>query len=98
MKNVFFIFLLFWSSNACSPTAQEYLDRGVAKGKLGDHRGAIADFNKLIELDPGDASAYYNRGVSKHKLGDKNGACLDWSKAGELGLGEAYEPIREYCN
>ena len=98
MKNVFFIFLLFWSNNVFSQTAQEWFDRGAAKNGLRDYMGAIADLNKAIELDPEDNEAYFYRGKAKLELGDKNGACLDWSKAGELGWGQAYEKIRKYCN
>jgi tetratricopeptide (TPR) repeat protein len=60
--------------------------------------GAIADYNKAIELDPKDADAYINRGNAKYGNGDKKGACLDWSKAGELGTALAYEIIKKFCN
>lgn len=37
-------------------------DQRVFKERRGDYRGAIADYNRAIALDPGDAVSYYNRG------------------------------------
>ena len=45
-----------------------YLYRGVAKHQLNDSKGAIADYDKAIDLDPNDARAYYNRGIVKRFL------------------------------
>jgi len=72
-----------------------YGSRGVAKSGLGDHKGAIQDYNKAIELlgktnltDPLDklvlSEDYYNRGVAKYELGDYRGAIQDFNKAIEL--------------
>jgi len=79
-------------------TAQDYNTSGLAKYKLQDNSGAIADFTKAIELEPDNAKAYYNRGSAKAALKDLDGACLDWSKAGELGHSGAYDLIKQYCN
>ena len=35
------------------------------KMSLKQHKEAIADYDKAIELNPKDADAYYNRGVAK---------------------------------
>jgi tetratricopeptide (TPR) repeat protein len=78
--------------------SQAYFNRGIAKSNLQDYRGAIADYNKAIEIDPLDSKAYFNLGFSKYKINDLNGACLDWSKAGELGYYEAYDTIKKVCN
>jgi len=75
-----------------------YYNRGVAKARLGDYKGAIQDFNKVIELKPKDADAYARRGASKLSLGQKNSGCLDLSKAGELGYAKADDTIKKYCN
>src|SRR3989338_8184593 len=47
-----------------------YNNRGYAKDKLGDYKGAIKDYDKAIELNPKLAEAYYNRSYSKNNLGD----------------------------
>jgi tetratricopeptide (TPR) repeat protein len=75
-------------------TAEEYYNRGNAKHDLGDEQGAIADFNKVIELNPNYANAYYNRGIAKHQLQDYKGAIIDYTKGIEL------EPkfVRAYYN
>ena len=42
---------------------------------------AIADYDKILALDPKDAEIYNYRGVSKMQLGDTSGAIEDFSKA-----------------
>ena len=73
--SVFFAF-------AC--TNHTYKLRGHVKSKLGDYQGAIADYNKAIELDPKDATTYKLRGHEKSKLGDYQGEIADYNKAIEL--------------
>ena len=67
------------------------------EAKLHDHRGAIADFTKAIDLDPKDKWSYYKRGLSKIALKQKESGCLDLSKAGELGIEHVYIEIKEHC-
>ena len=66
-------------------------DSGLAKYENGDYAGALADYNKAIELiQKGDAYAkdneviYTNRGDAKLALGDYQGAVADYTKAIEL--------------
>ncbi|MGK7900211.1 MAG: tetratricopeptide repeat-containing serine protease family protein [Hormoscilla sp.] len=61
-----------------------YNNRGNARSDLGDNSGAIADYNKAIEIQPDDASAYVNRGVVRSDLGDNEGAIADYNKAIEI--------------
>ena len=70
----------------------------MAKVKLEDYRGAIADYTRAIEISPKVAKFYLNRADVLKKLAYLDGACLDWSKAGELGINSAYELIKKYCN
>ena len=58
--------------------------RGTAKHTLGDHEGAITDFNNAIALNSDNATAWNNRGAAKHDLGDYQGAIADFTKAIEL--------------
>lgn len=63
-------------------------NRGARKGDLGDHKGAITDYDAVIDLPgvPADqiARALYNRGVSKGALGDSKGAIADYDAVIDL--------------
>ena len=52
--------------------------------RLGDYQGAIADYDRALELNPQFAQAYYNRGNAKRTLKDYQGAIADYDKAIEL--------------
>lgn len=71
--------------------------RGVAKAALGDKRGAIADFNQAIAINPKLAPAYYSRGLAKWDLNDKAGACADFKTARDLGDVSAAAAERKSC-
>jgi Tfp pilus assembly protein PilF len=43
-----------------------YVGRGLSKTDSGDHRGAIEDYNKAIQLDPNNAQGYVGRGFSNY--------------------------------
>ncbi|MBK7704699.1 MAG: tetratricopeptide repeat protein [Acidobacteria bacterium] len=45
---------------------------------------AIADFNKVLELDPADALAFNNRGFAYRRMGNTKLAIADFTKAIEL--------------
>lgn len=58
--------------------------RGIAKQAKGDLDGAIADYNRAIELDPNAPRVYDCRGFAKRTKGDLDGAIADYDKAIEL--------------
>lgn len=64
-------------------SAADYFYNALAKYYRQDYQGAIADYNKAIELDP-EPSAYTNRGVIKANLQDYQGAIADYNRAIEL--------------
>src|SRR3989344_6946387 len=61
--------------------ALAYNNRGIAKRAKGDLNGAIADYNRALELDPRHANAYINRGYAKQVRGDHDGAITDYNRA-----------------
>jgi S1-C subfamily serine protease len=62
--------------------AEDYLISGTDKYEKGDFRGALADLNQAITLNPKDSDAYNNRGVLKYeKLNDVQGALSDYNQA-----------------
>ena len=65
-------------------TAADYVNRGVVRYGKGDADGAIADFNKAIEIDPKSAEAYYDRGNLRRAKSDLDGAIADYTKAIEI--------------
>ena len=54
---------------------------GHAKGNEGNYKGAIAAYNKAIELNPDLVDVYINRGTAKGALGDFEGAIEDFNTA-----------------
>ena len=80
---------------------QAYENRGVAKYYLHDHRGAIADFSRVIKSWSGGkdqkSKAFFWRGLVKIDSGQKESGCLDLTKAKKLGYATAYEVIDIYC-
>ena len=91
MKKLFFIFLTL-NLFSFGQTADEYNERGNAKKRLKDYTGAIADYNKAIQLNPDFYLTYYNRGVAKFFLKDYRGTIADNNKAIQLNpdFAEAY--------
>lgn len=57
-----------------------YNNRGVYLSDTGQFDKAIADFNKAIELSPGESTAYYCRGLAFYKTGKFDQAIADFEK------------------
>ena len=53
--------------------------QGFLKAERGDHQGAIADYDRALQLNPADLDVYYNRGVSRAALKDFQGAISDYN-------------------
>jgi len=62
MKRIIYLLTaLLMASSGYSQTAEEYYNRGNAKYYRQDYSGAIADFNKAVEINPILCEAYHNR-------------------------------------
>ena len=61
-----------------------YNSKGIACSKRGKYDQAIANFSKVIELNPELAIVYYNRGVAYGKKGEVDLAIEDYAKAVRL--------------
>jgi tetratricopeptide (TPR) repeat protein len=61
--------------------AQSYTVNGSSEQGKGDYDGALADFNRAIELDPKNYGAYLLRGQVKTNQGDYDGAIADFNQA-----------------
>jgi tetratricopeptide (TPR) repeat protein len=71
------------------------VNRGGAYVKLGNHKRAIEDYDKAIELNAEFALAYYNRGIAYSAFGNHNQAIKDWKIAASLGLKEAQDYLKQ---
>ena len=74
--------------------ARTYIYRGAALyWQKGDFDGAITDYTRAIELDPGYAEAYNYRGFAHLNNGDIDKAIADYTKAIDIDqeLTEAYK-------
>jgi len=67
---------------------------GMAYGKLGDHKQALADSNRAIELDPKNAQAYVNRGMAYSRLNYDDQAISNYKSAARLGNKQAQDHLR----
>jgi regulator of sirC expression with transglutaminase-like and TPR domain len=63
-----------------------YLRRGVIRGReLGEHREAVADLTRVIELSPEWPEPYLQRGLTQRFHGDPRAAVGDLERYLELG-------------
>jgi len=66
--------------------------RGLAYSKAGMHLEAMADFNRVLAINPENFFAYNNRGNAFKALGDFGQAIHDFQKAAAInpGLPDSY--------
>ena len=62
----------------------EYIKKWDAKYKAKDFVWAIADYSKVIELDPNNMHAYSKRAASKDSIGDHEWAQQDYREVDEI--------------
>lgn len=56
-------------------------NRGVARWKNGDLKGALNDFTEALRVNASDGELYRNRGAIREALNDLSGAYKDYSEA-----------------
>jgi tetratricopeptide (TPR) repeat protein len=64
--------------------AQEFYQQGLAKLQQGDRPGAIAEFDRALQIDPQSELAvkvYYQRGLAQFDSGNLNAAIADYTQA-----------------
>jgi tetratricopeptide (TPR) repeat protein len=64
--------------------ASVFNHRGIALRRLGEREPALADFSRVIALDPKSADARYNRANTLRELGRLDEALVDYRRAAEL--------------
>lgn len=65
-----------------NPQPSSYISRGWVRFQMGDERGAIADFDEAIKLNPNSSDAYISRAVFRYsKLRDVEGGDADFDRA-----------------
>lgn len=81
MKTVLCIFLSIslLAGIANAQDAESYFSSGKAKARSGDFKGAVAEFNKAIELNPKDINYYLQRGMALGLTEDYEGAIKDYT-------------------
>ena len=74
------------------------VNRGIGRHELGDHAGAISDYDRALASDDVDrAEVLYRRGLSHGAAGNVEAAAADWSEHMRLvdELGEPSEHAEE---
>jgi tetratricopeptide (TPR) repeat protein len=72
------------SNKADDKTNSALLEKANEKLNQKDYKGALTDYQKVLETDPKNAFAYNGSGLCKYKLDDSTGAIKDLNKAIQL--------------
>ncbi len=73
-------------------TADDFFITAGNKSQKGDYRGAIADYDRALALNPQFGEVYFRRGIARTLIKDWNGAEADYTQAIAVkpGYTEAY--------
>lgn len=55
--------------------------RGFIRDRMGDSKGAIEEYDRVLAKNPQDATAHNNRGYARYELGDRAAAIADYTQA-----------------
>ncbi|GHV07508.1 hypothetical protein AGMMS50229_14480 [Campylobacterota bacterium] len=73
--------------------AESYFSKGESAMRRGEHKQAIIEYSRAIDLDPNFSSAYNNRGSTYMLLGDYDRALSDAKQACKLGQCELEQKL-----
>src|SRR5690606_3882624 len=76
--------LPIWALSMEPQNPYRYSSRAFLKDRMGDLKGAIADYERAIEIDPEDAIAHNNKGMVEEKLGFQEKSKQSFKKADDL--------------
>ncbi len=71
-----------------------YFKRALTRAELDENEGAIADYSRVIQINPKQDMAYNNRGLLRYDLGNREGAIADFNRAILINPGNSIA----YCN
>jgi tetratricopeptide (TPR) repeat protein len=60
---------------------QAYFKRALTRAELDEIEGAIADYARVIQINPKQDAAYNNRGLLRYDLGHPEGSIADFNRA-----------------
>jgi tetratricopeptide (TPR) repeat protein len=81
LSAAFFVLVLA----SCHRNSESYFFKnGNAKMQLGNYVGAIADFRKAVEINPGNDKAYYLKALCESMLKRPQEALADYNKVTQL--------------
>jgi len=83
---------------ADASSAKAYFKRGKVKSALQDDAGALADYNKAIELGETSGELYRMKAMSEHLTGNKEQGCADFQAAIDKGDAVAEEMKARFCD
>ena len=76
------LFSLFFAYGvSAQKTADEFIKSGNQKEDVKDYKGALADYNQAIMLEPQNSEALYYRGFVKIRMQDFGNAITDFDLA-----------------
>lgn len=73
------------------------MNRGLARYNLNRYEEAIADYDRVLEIQPGFSSALAMRGYAKCEFGMTSSGCIDLQSAMKRGENGVKEAIVKYC-
>jgi tetratricopeptide (TPR) repeat protein len=71
-----------------------YFKRALTRSELDEPDGAIADYTRVIQINPKHDVAYNNRGLMRYEMGNREGSIADFNRAILVNPGNSIA----YCN